>query len=111
MKESINKKELIDQYKNRKQVGGVYVIKNTRLNKWFVDSAPDLIAIKNRFEFMGASFMKIAQDYKTQNGEDFVFEVLEDLEKGEAQTPKEFQDDLRVLKSIWLDKLIGQELY
>ena len=107
----INKKELIHQYRTRTQTGGIYAIKNIKLNKWFVDSAQDLAAIKNRFEFMGTSFMKIARDYTAQNGEGFVFEALEELEKGEAQTPKEFGDDLALLKSIWLEKLAGQELY
>ncbi len=107
----MNKKELISQYKNRKQTGGVFAIKNTALNKWYVDCAPDLAAVKNRFEFMPDSYMKIAVDYKAQKGNGFVFEVLETIQKGDTQTPREFRDDLALLKSIWLEKLTGQELY
>jgi len=93
------------------QTGGVFAIKNTRSNKWYVDCAEDLKAAENRFDFMGDSYTKIASDYKAQKGEGFVFEVLEELEKGETQTATEFKEDLAVLKSMWLEKLTGQILY
>ena len=107
----MNRKELISRYKNRIEIGGIFAIKNTVLNKWYVDSSPDLEATKNRFDFMGDSYMKIANDYKAQKGAGFEFEPLEELQKGETQSDKEFQDDLALLKAIWLEKLTGQELY
>ena len=107
----MDKKELINQYKARVQIGGVYVIKNITLNKWYVDMASDLAAAENRFKFFGSTHMKVEQDYKAQNGKGFVFEVLEELKKNESQTDKEFKADLVVLKDIWLEKLSGQELY
>ena len=107
----MDKKELVNQYKNRTQIGGVFAIKNTAKNKWYVDCAADLAAANNRFNFMADSFMKIAKDYKEQKGEAFEFEILEELQKGETQSDKEFQADLTLLKSLWLEKLVGQELY
>ena len=107
----MDRKELISQYKSRIKVGGIFAIKNTVSNKWYVDSSPDLAAAKNRFDFMGDSYMKIASDYKAQKGLGFVFEALEELKKGETQSDKGFQDDLELLKSMWLEKLAGQELY
>ena len=103
----MDKKDLVNQYKNRIQIGGVFAIKNTMIDKWHVDCAADLAAAKNRFCFMGDSYMKIAKDYKEQNGEGFEFDVLEELQKGETQTDKEFQADLALLKSLWLEKLDG----
>ena len=107
----MDKKELINQYKSRVKIGGVYAIKNELLNKWYVDVTPDLAAAENRFKFFGSTQMKVEQDYKAQNGEGFLFEVLEELEKGETQSDKEFKADLAVLREIWLEKLSGQELY
>ena len=72
---------------------------------------PYLAAAKNRFDFMGDSYMKIANDYKAQKGDGFVFETLEELEKGEEQSDQAFKEDLALLKTIWLEKLVGQELY
>ena len=108
---TVDKKELINRYKKRVQTGGVFAIKNNALNKWYIDCADDLKAAENRFNFMGDSYMKISADYKSQKGEDFVFDVLEELQKGDTQTAAEFKEDLVILKAIWLDKLTGQKLY
>ena len=105
------RKELKNKYKSRVEIGGIFAIKNTVLNKWYVDKTTDLAAAKNRFDFMGDSYIKIANDFKAQNGAGFVFETLEELQKGETQSDREFQDDLSLLKTMWLEKLTGQELY
>ena len=107
----MDKKELVEQYKNREQTGGVIVIKNALIGKWHIDSAPDLKAAKNRFEFFGSSNMKVSNDFTAQKGEGFSFEVLEELKKGENRSDKEFREDLSVLKAIWLEKLAGQDMY
>ena len=107
----MDRKELANRYKNRTEVGGIFAIKNTVANKWYVDSAANLSAAKNRFDFMGDSYMKIANDYKTQKGAGFEFAILEELKKGEAQSDKEFKDDLALLKTIWQEKLSDQQMY
>lgn len=108
----MDKKAIINQYKNRTRIGGVFAIKNTLRNKWFVDYTYDLNAARNRFAFLGGStIIQVAPDYAAQKGEGFVFEALEELKKGELQTQEEFAEDLALLKSIWLEKLAGQALY
>ena len=107
----MDKKALVNQYKARTKIGGIYAVKNMRLNKWYIDATPDLAAAENRFNFFGSTQVKVEQDYKAQNGEDFIFEALEELEQGKTQSDKEFKNDLTVLKNIWLEKLSGQELY
>ena len=107
----MDKKELRRQYISRTQTGGVFAIKNNLLNKWYIDSTPDIKAAKNRFAFFGSTHMKLAQDYAAQKGEGFVFEVLEEIQRGELQTDEAFKDDMALLKSIWLEKLAGQDLY
>ena len=108
----MNRKELISQYKNRTQTGGVFAVKNTVLNKWYVESTSDMKAAINRFDtFGGSTYAKLAQDHIAQKGEGFIFEILEELQKGELQTDEEFKADLAFLKSIWLEKMAGQDLY
>ena len=106
------KKELIDQYKNRRQTGGVFAIRNTVLDKWYIDATADLKAAENRFAAFGSStYGKIARDHLAQKGAGFVFEVLEELTMGANQTNEEFKDDLALLKSIWMEKMADHALY
>ena len=95
----IDKKEAKSAYKLSKKVGAVVAYKN-------IDIAPDLAGVKNRFEF--AKKTGIGLPYaieKAAKTADFELEVLEELEKDELQTTKEFKEDLKTLKEIWLEKL------
>ena len=115
MTENNRKKELQAQYKERAIVGGVYVVKNTPKNKLLLEADTDLQGSKNRFEFAkktgSCSYMKLNSDWTAQGSDDFVFEVLEELEKGETQTLAEFKDDIGLLKEIWREKLSDQDFY
>ena len=115
MKDAQAKKEIIAQYKDREIIGGVYTIKNTLNNKVLLGSATDLNGIKNRFEFSQKTGscvdMKLQNDWNAQGGEQFSFEVLEELKKGDTQTIEEFKSDIAVLKEIWVNELAGQDFY
>ena len=109
-----SRKERIRQYKERKRVGGVYVIKNTQNGKMLINSAADLRTAENRFEFARTTGscidLKLRPDWDRQNGSGFVFEVLEESEKGESQTEAEFRADIELLKEMWIEKLSGESL-
>ena len=107
----MDKKELREQYRNRTVIGGIYTIKNTINGKVLLDSTTDLKGARNRFEFFGCPNPKMTADWSAQKGECFVFDVLEELEKDEIQTDKEFKDDLKILLEIWRDKFSSQDLY
>lgn len=107
----MDKKELREQYKNRIVIGGIYAIKNTVNGKIFLDSTTDLKGSRNRFEFFGSPNPKMTADWSAQKGEGFIFEVLEELQKSETQTDKEFKDDLKLLLEIWAEKYSTQNLY
>jgi len=115
MVDESTKKELRSQYKEREIIGGVYLIRNTMNNKVFIDATADLQGSKNRFEFSvetgSCVYMKLLSDWKEQSGSGFAFEVLEELRKSETQTPENFKSDLGLLKSMWLEKLSGEQLY
>jgi hypothetical protein len=115
LKDNNTKKEIIAQYKKREIIGGVYAIKNTLNNKLLLGAVTDLQGTVNRFEFSKKTGscvdLKLQNDWNTQGGERFVFEILEELKKGETQTEAEFKADIDALKEMWLENLAGRDLY
>ena len=115
MGETPDKKELQNRYKAREIVGGVYAIKNMLSNKVFLEAATDIRGIKNRFEFAQKTgscvHVKLQSDWDMQGGGQFVFEVLEELRKGDAQSAEGFKAGLALLKEMWLEKLSESEFY
>ena len=109
------KKDIMAQYKEREIIGGICAIKNTMNDRILVEATVDLQGSKNRFEFSRKTgscvHMKLQSDWTKQGSGQFVFEVLEELKKGETQTAAEFRADLEVLKEMWLDKLSDRQLY
>ena len=112
---SDKKKALKAQYKERKVIGGVFVIRNTITGKLLLDAATDLQGSKNRFAFARQTGncvdMKLQSDWKQQGANAFAFEILEELEKSETQTDAEFSADIKLLKEIWTEKLADKDLY
>ena len=115
MKENKAKKELITQYKEREIIGGIYAIKNMQNSKLLLGAVTDLHSYKNRFEFSQKTGScidcKLQNDWREQGGEQFVFEVLETLNKNKTQTDKEFKADIDLLKEMWLEKLSDRDFY
>ena len=115
MTDNNKKKELQLRYIDREIVGGVYLIRNTIKNKSLLDASVDIKGSKNRFEFSQKTGScvdtKLQKDWAEQGGNQFVFEVLEQLKKGENQTPAEFKSDIDILKELWHEKLSGEDLY
>ena len=115
MKDIDSKKELQSQYKEREVTGGVYVIRNTLNNKLLCEISLELSSTRNRFEFSlktgSCVSMKLQKDWAKQGSGQFVFEVLEELKKGDTQTDAQFKADLELLKEIWLEKLSNEEFY
>ena len=112
---NISKKELRAQYREREVIGGVYAIKNVANGKILIDSAVNLQGFKNRFEFSQKTGscvnMKLQKDWGQHGSSAFVFEILEELKKGDTQSDKEFKADIAMLKEIWIKKMAGISLY
>lgn len=109
------RREKVAEYKERKVVGGVYVLKNTENGKQLLLSAADLQGSRNRFTFSQQTNSciqpKLQKDWETFGKESFQFEVLEELEKKETQTAEEFAADVKILEELWREKLQGNTLY
>jgi len=99
-----DRKALSKDYKERKQVGGVYAITNTRNGKYLLGYAVDLASVRNRFQFAqttGAAVdPRLRADWTTFGAAAFTLDILEELEQGPEQTSAQFLDDLKALESL-----------
>nr|WP_320025153.1 GIY-YIG nuclease family protein [uncultured Acetobacterium sp.] len=115
MRKSETKKEIITAYKEKKSVGGIYIIRNTRSGKLFLDATPNIVGIENRFEFSKKTKLcftiKLQKEWTPENSDDFTIEILEELEMRADQTKKSFKEDLEILKKMWQEKLVGECFY
>lgn len=102
------RKQLRDEYKSKQQTGGVYAIVCSGNNKRYIRSSVDLEGIQNRFRFAQSTRCcpePWLRDDWTQFGTDSLsMVVLEELQKKEDQTPREFAEDVKLLCDMWLEK-------
>ena len=110
-----NKKDLIAAYKQRVQIGGIYAVTNKQTGKNLVLASADIGGIRKRYEFAeatgGCFHPKLQQDVNHFGAGAFSFAVLEEMEKKNTQTDREFAEDLEVLLSMWLEKYDPEKLY
>lgn len=98
------RRELRNQYRERRALGGVYVITNTANGKYLLAHTPDLASARNRFAFAvttgSAVHPRMREDWGTFGGGAFALEVLEELEQGQEQTRAAFIEDLKTLEQL-----------
>ncbi len=112
--ESLNaKKELIRDYKEKKQLGCVYLLKNQQNGKALLLTAADLAGAENRFHFAQQTrscvHPKLQQDWG--DGSQFVMELVETLERPEDGDNKSFAGELKELAQLCKEKFPGQAWY
>lgn len=103
------------QYKERKQIGGVCMIRNKENGKCFLCAEPDIDAARNRFTFSqnigGCTRFELMQDWKQYGPAAFAFSVLEELEKKSDQDARQFKSDLDDLLEMKKEQLGGTDFY
>jgi hypothetical protein len=111
----MDRKELKDAYKQRKIIGGIYRVMNTRTGMYLFGYVPDIQAKQNAFSFSVSSNVvfdnRLRQDWESLGGGSFSFEVLETLDKKKDQTQEQFVEDLKTLAEIWDEKLDRSNRY
>ena len=109
------KREIISEYKQRKTTGGVLKVTNTGSGKYWVKAEIDLESFENRFIFMkktGTALQpKMQRDFNEYGAESFTLEILERVEKKEAESPGGFKDRLKRLEAAWLAKFDPEKSY
>lgn len=112
---SEQKKALIRQYKDRPLRGGVFRIVNLQTGRYLLQAEPDLEGSRNRFDFMvttnTCTFINMLADWKALGPAAFRFEVLEQVDAQEGQTPMEFRQDLMLLLEMWRDQFDPDKSY
>ena len=113
--ESEAKRQARAAYKERVVMGGVYAVTNTVTGRRLVEATQSLAASRNRFDFAQTTGLPITprlrEDWDEYGPDSFVFDVLEELKRGETQTPRDFANDLKLLKELWLERGNPAELY
>lgn len=110
-----SKKEIQLEYKQRKIIGGIYAITNTSSGKILLESALNLASSRNKFQFSqntGSCISpKLQKDWNEFGHLSFKFEVLEEIEKKEDQSDKQFSEDVKLLEDLWREKYDVDQLY
>jgi hypothetical protein len=104
----INKKQVKEDYKSKKQPAGIFAVHNLHDNKMFVGTSKDLPSVITRFEFTlkmeSFPFQNLIDDYKKHGKENFEIKVLDELELKD-ETEQETDRELKTLEEMWIEKL------
>lgn len=107
------KRDLKNAYKCRTVIGGVYTIRCGATGEVWLRASADLQGTKNRFAFSletgSCPEPCVADALRRYGPECLTIEVLEELEKGELQTDREFSGDIDTLLGLWREKTEKQE--
>ena len=110
-----SKKEMLKEYRERKEIGGVYSIRNERTERRLIQSTTTITKAESQLAFARATGLCVhpllAADWKAFGPEAFALEILETLEKKDTETPEEFTDNVRTLETLWKERFPKEALY
>ena len=102
-------------YRQRRIVGGVGAVRNTADGRLLIESAVDIEAKRNRFGFAKASglciYPRLDEDWARLGATAFEYEVLEELVKPEDMSQRQFEQDVKLLEQIWLERVSADSRY
>lgn len=114
MDKKAERKQLQEKFKAYQTPMGLYQVKNEKNGRFMVATASNLPGKLNSTIFqlkLGSYILKELQDDWRNFGEEaFEMSVLEELAYDVNDPQKNYQEDLAVLKELWLEKLTDEEL-
>jgi hypothetical protein len=109
------RRALSKNFKERRMMGGVYLIRNTQNGRYLLGHAVDLASARNRFQFAVTTGStvdpRVRADWTALGPHAFAFEVLEELEQGPDQTRAQFDADLVALAELRRAELDAAQAY
>lgn len=107
----IERKALRRQFEERKVVAGIYCVRNTTTGRCLIGAAVDVTSMLARqraqLKFGSSPDRDLQAEWDALGAEAFAFETLDALAPRDGPVGNQ-DDDLRVLKSLWLEKLTGE---
>lgn len=111
----MDKRAIAREYKERKLLGGVYTITNTKTGQYLLGHAANLASVRNHFQFAvttgSAVHPRLRQDWAAYGPAAFTLDVLEELEQSQEQTQAQFLADLQALEQLWRANLDPAKSY
>jgi len=111
-------KELKEQFKQYRPDMGVFVIRNRQDGKCFIEGTTDLKGTMNgarfRLEYGQHPCEELQAAWRTAGADAFSFEIADHLAYKPGEEPKDYRDEVKTLKDIWVEKMTresGTEFY
>lgn len=106
---------MLQEYKERKITGGVYLFRNAVSGKALIQSTSSIEKAKSLLEFSKSTGSCVnpvlANDWAAHGAEAFSLEILETLDRKDTQTNEEFKEDIMALEKLWREKIGKDKLY
>lgn len=103
-----SRKDLIREYKERRRIAGVFMVKNTANGKVLLGSSLNIDGPLNSHRFMlriGKHLNEeLQQDWGTFGEESFTFEILETVPENDDPHVN-VEEELSLIEQIWIEQL------
>lgn len=108
------KKELKEEYKQLRPDMGIFIIRSNFSNKCYIEVTRNLKGKLNGTEFQlkygSHRNNELQKDWNEYGSDSFTIEILEKLEYDKDESKTDYSEDLEILKAIWEEKLIKEDM-
>jgi hypothetical protein len=117
MDDKARRKELLARYKQNPPEAGVYRIVNTKNNRYFLGSTPNLPSMRSKMEFArttnsaGVFDRRLREDAQEFGIDAFMLEVLEIVQPKPDTRPEKLREELATLEALWRERFDPALLY
>ena len=115
MAEKRSKKELLRAFKEEREVGGVYAIKNRATGRALIQTTTTISKAKGILSFAKLTgscvHPLLADDWKRDGPDSFELEILETLERKDEESGAEFAEEVRALGELWAERFPDKTRY